>query len=299
MADIASMTGFSDATLTAEFGSITVEMKSVNGRFLEVSLRVPDEVRSAEAQIRERLAGALARGKVDCRVSISRDPATGAGRVNTEALSKLRELVRQVQEALPQAAPISAAEALRWPGVLDAPTASTDAWNAPLLSAVGRAIESLQKSRLREGAALRTALLERCAGIDAQLGRLREAVPRILSEMERRLAERMDQALGGLLAPAQIPREELNERIRQEVALHGLRADVAEEMDRLAAHVAEVRRCLDQGGAVGRRLDFLMQELNREANTIASKASAVEMTQVAVELKLLIEQMREQVQNLE
>ncbi len=299
MADIASMTGFSDATLTAEFGSITVEMKSVNGRFLEVSLRVPDEVRSAEAQIRERIAAALARGKVDCRVSITRDPATGAGQINAQALSKLRELVRQVQEALPQTAPISAAEALRWPGVVDAPMAGAESWHAPLQSAVRRAIESLQNSRLREGAALRASLLERCAGIEAQLERLREAVPRILAEMERRLAERMDQALGKLLAPAQIPREELHERIRQEVALHGLRADVAEEMDRLAAHVTEVRRCLDQGGAVGRRLDFLMQELNREANTIASKASAVEMTQVAIELKLLIEQMREQVQNLE
>jgi uncharacterized protein (TIGR00255 family) len=299
MADLASMTGFSDSTQTTEFGAITVELKSVNGRFLEVSSRLPEEVRYAEGPLRERLQAALVRGKVDCRVSIARDPAAGAGRLNPAVLAQLTELTRQVHTAAPQARPMGVADILRWPGIIDAAAADPETWRAPLMRALDGALEGLQQARKREGASLHQALAERCEGIDAILARLREAVPRILAEMERRLQERLGQALGTAVAGATLPREEINERIRQELTLHGMRSDVAEEMDRLAAHVAEVRRILQQGGAAGRRLDFLMQELNREANTIGSKASAIDMTNAAVELKLLIEQMREQVQNIE
>jgi uncharacterized protein (TIGR00255 family) len=299
MAELASMTGFSDATQTTEFGSITVELKSVNGRYLELSLRLPEELRYAEGPLRERVQAAVGRGKLDCRVSIARDPAVGPGRLNAAALVQLTELTRQVHAAVPQAHAMGVADVLRWPGIIDSAATDPESWRAPLLGALERAIDGLVQARQREGAALRQALQERCEGIDAILGRLREAVPRILAEMERRLQERLGQALGTALAGVSITREEINERIRQELTLHGMRSDVTEEMDRLAAHVAEVRRILQQGGAVGRRLDFLMQELNREANTIGSKASVIDMTNAAVELKLLIEQMREQVQNLE
>jgi len=188
---------------------------------------------------------------------------------------------------------------LRWPGVVDAGGVSGEALLEPLLATLDRALSGLRESRRREGAALAGALLERCDGIAAITLRLREAAPRILADLERRTQERLAQTLGAAISPSLLSREEIAERIRQEVTLLGLRADIAEELDRLGAHVAEVRRILAQGGGVGRRLDFLLQELNRESNTVASKASAIDMTQAAVELKLLIEQMREQVQNLE
>jgi len=299
MADVASMTGFSDSTVTTDFGAITVEMKSVNGRFLELSLRLPEELRYAEGPLRERVTAAVARGKLDCRVALARDPLATGTRVNETVLAQIAELWRQVHATLPQATPLGVADILRWPGVIESAAADPEAWRQPLLRAAEAALTGLQASRVREGAALRNALLERCSGILAILAQLREAVPRILAEAERRLQERLSQALGTALAGSALSREEINDRIRQELTLQGMRADIAEEMDRLAAHVAEVRRTLAQGGAVGRRLDFLMQELNREANTIGSKASAVDMTNAAVELKLLIEQMREQVQNLE
>ena len=299
MADLASMTGFSDCTQTTEFGSVTVELKSVNGRFLELSLRLPEELRYAEAPLRERLQSALTRGKLDCRVSLARDPATAGGRLNPQVLAHVAELARQVRQTLPEAGTLGIGDILRWPGLVESAAADADAWRAPLMAALDGALAGLVGARRREGAALRQALLERCDGIDAVIGRLREAVPRLLAEMERRLQERLSQALGPALGGAGISREETGERIRQELTLYGMRADVAEELDRLAAHVAEVRRILAEGGAAGRRLDFLMQELNREANTIGSKANVIDTTNAAVELKLLIEQMREQVQNLE
>jgi uncharacterized protein (TIGR00255 family) len=299
MAHLASMTGFSDASRTTEFGSITVELKSVNGRFLELSSRLPEDLRYAEGPLRERIGAAMSRGKVDCRVSLARDPAAAGGRLNATALAQLGELARQVHAAMPQAQSMGVGDVLRWPGLIESGATDPEAWRQPLLQALEQALEGLQQSRRREGAALGTALLERCAAIDLIVARLRESVPRLLAEMERRLQERLGQALGSALAGSSIPREEINERIRQELTLHGMRADVAEELDRLATHVAEVRRVLQQGGPVGRRLDFLLQELNREANTIGSKASAIDTTNAAVELKLLIEQMREQVQNLE
>jgi uncharacterized protein (TIGR00255 family) len=299
MADVASMTGFSDSTVTTDFGAITVEMKSVNGRFLELSLRLPEELRYAEGPLRERVAAAVARGKLDCRVAVARDPLATATRINETVLAHVSELWRQVHASLPQATPLGVADILRWPGAIESAAADPEAWRQPLMQAVDAALGGLQASRVREGRALRAALLERCEGIVGILAQLREVVPRILAEAERRLQERLSQALGTALAGSALSREEINDRIRQELTLHGMRADIAEEMDRLGTHVAEVRRTLAQGGAVGRRLDFLMQELNREANTIGSKASAVDMTNAAVELKLLIEQMREQVQNLE
>jgi uncharacterized protein (TIGR00255 family) len=299
MADVASMTGFSDCTEPAECGSVTVEMKSVNGRFLELSLRLPEELRYAEGLLRERATTAIARGKVDCRVSTSRDPVATTARLNPAMLAQLADLAAQVQATLPRATPMGIADVLRWPGVIEASASDPEAWRAPLLAAMDRALEGLGQSRAREGAALRSALLERCTGIDRILAGLREGLPRLLADTERRLTERLTQAVGTALVGSALTREEIGDRIRQEMTLHGMRADVAEEMDRLVSHVAEVRRCLQQGGAVGRRLDFLMQELNREANTIGSKASVIDTTNAAVELKLLIEQMREQVQNLE
>ncbi len=293
------MTGFASSAQATPQGALTVEIKSVNNRFLELALRLPEELRAIEPALREQVGARVGRGKVDCRLSLARDAGPPAARVNPEALAQLTALARAVQAAQPSARELSVADILRWPGVVDTATAAAEDLREPALAAVAATLESFQQSRVREGAALRAALLERCERIGGIVGQLRVQVPAMLALHERKLQERMSQALAKALAGAAIGRDEINDRIRQELTLYGLRADVDEELERLLTHVEEVRRVLREGGAVGRRLDFLMQELNREANTVASKASAVEMTSAAVELKLLIEQMREQIQNLE
>jgi uncharacterized protein (TIGR00255 family) len=292
------MTGFATASRPSPLGLLTVELRSVNSRFLDLSLRVGDELRSFEPMLRESIGGAIARGKVDCRVWIQRQQQLAA-RINDDALAQFAALAVRLRQALPEARPVSVADMLAWPGLVEAPAADSTALADALQAALDEALAALQSSRRREGTALRRVLLERCDAVDAIVVQLRPRVPEILAALERKLSERLNQALTPALAGGTVSREEIVDRIRQEVTLYGLRADVDEELKRLATHVTEVRRVLDAGGAVGRRLDFLMQELNREANTLGSKASAIDLTQAAVELKISIEQMREQIQNLE
>lgn len=300
MAVVASMTGFAVANRETSLGIVAVDVRSVNARFLDLSLRVADELRLFEQAVREAIAQRLARGKVDCRVGLQRQTAAQAPRINATALAHLAQLAREVRAALPEVAPLAVGEVLAWHGVVESAGADADELRAAVLAAVGEALDALQATRTREGAALAAALLMRCDGIDAIVAQLRPRVPELVAAMERKLLERLNQTLApALAANTTLTREEIADRIRQEVTLYGLRADVDEELKRLSTHVAEVRRVLAAGGAVGRRLDFLMQELNREANTLGSKASAIEMTNAAVELKILIEQMREQIQNLE
>jgi uncharacterized protein (TIGR00255 family) len=292
------MTGFAMASRPSPLGLLTVELRSVNSRFLDLSLRVGDELRSFEPMLRESIGSAIARGKVDCRVWIQRQQQLAA-RINDDALAQFAALAVRLRQALPEARPVSVADMLAWPGLVEAPAADSTALADALQAALDEALAALQSSRRREGTALRRVLLERCDAVDAIVVQLRPRVPEILAALERKLSERLNQALTPALAGGTVSREEIVDRIRQEVTLYGLRADVDEELKRLATHVTEVRRVLDAGGAVGRRLDFLMQELNREANTLGSKASAIDLTQAAVELKISIEQMREQIQNLE
>jgi len=294
------MTGFAAAGAAAPGAALSLELKSVNARFLELGIRLPDELRVLEAGARELLTARLARGKIELRVTLTRDTSAPDARLNPQALARLAAIGAEARTANPDAAPLGLGDILRWPGVIESADDSVERLRAPFEQALGQALDLLSQARLREGAALRAALLERCDGIDRILAELRTQVPAILAMLGRKLQERLTQALVPALSGSNhLSREELNDRIRQEVTLYGMRADVDEELQRLATHVAEVRRVLDAGGAVGRRLDFLMQELNREANTVGSKASAIEMTNAAVELKLLIEQMREQIQNLE
>jgi uncharacterized protein (TIGR00255 family) len=300
MTAVSSMTGFAAADAATPRAALSVELKSVNARFLELALRLPDELRALEAGARELLGSRLARGKVDVRVTLTRDPGASEARVNAAALARLVALAADARLAIPDPAPLGLADVLRWPGVIESAEDDAETLREPFMRALEQALVLLSQTRLREGAALRAALLERCDGIDRIVADLRTQVPAILAMLARKLQERLSQALVPALAGTNhLSREEVNDRIRQEVTLYGMRADVDEELQRLATHVAEVRRVLGAGGAVGRRLDFLMQELNREANTLGSKASAIEMTNAAVELKLLIEQMREQIQNLE
>jgi uncharacterized protein (TIGR00255 family) len=300
MAAVASMTGFAAASAATPRVTVSVELKSVNARFLELGIRLPDEIRALEAGARELLGSHLARGKVDLRVTLTRDPSAADAHLNQAALSRLTAIAAQAQGVIPAAGPLGLADILRWPGVIESADDNVEQLREPFARALAQSLELLTQARLREGAALRLALLERCDGIDRIVVDLRAQVPAILAMLGRKLQERLSQALVPALSSSNhLSREEVNDRIRQEVTLYGMRADVDEELQRLATHVVEVRRVLSAGGAVGRRLDFLMQELNREANTLGSKASAIEMTNAAVELKLLIEQMREQIQNLE
>ncbi|HTT13580.1 MAG TPA: YicC/YloC family endoribonuclease [Burkholderiaceae bacterium] len=293
------MTGFAAVSRPTEMGTLLIEIRSVNSRFLDLGLRIPDELRSLEAVVRETIAARVARGKVDCRVALQRQGDVQQVAIDTEALAALARLASEVQRAT-GAAPLSTGEILAWEGVLSSPGVDPEHLRHETALALDEALAALQASRGREGAALAAGLLQRCQAVDAIVAEVRARAPELLAALERKLAERLEKALAPALGSGgTLTREEVTDRIRQEVTLYGLRADVEEELNRLTAHVSEVRRILQMGGTIGRRLDFLMQELNREANTLGSKATAIEMTQAAVELKLLIEQMREQIQNLE
>lgn len=294
------MTGFASAARPTALGRLTLELRSVNSRFLDLSLKVPDDLRGTEAVVRETIAAQIARGKVECRISIARGAGESEPRLNSEGLERLAALAAQVARSLPAAAPISTADVLNWPGVVETPGAEPDVLRAQVLGALIEALAALAESRRREGLALSTILQAQCEQIEQIAAQLVARAPELIAAVEHKLNERLEKALGPALSGASaLTREEVSERIRQEVTLYALKMDVDEEIKRLATHVVEVRRVLRAGGAVGRRLDFLMQELNREANTLGSKAAAIEMTNASVELKIVIEQMREQIQNLE
>src|SRR4030095_3133940 len=285
---------------TTPVGALTLELKSVNSRFLDLSIRFPDELRSVEAALREAIAARVNRGKMECRLALNRVNGDAPSGLNAIALDRVKQLAAEVASALPAAPPLTTADVLGWPGVVEAPIADPEALRSTVLGALGEGPDAVAASRQREGGALREVLRGHCAAIDSIAAQVQARAPDLLASVERKLMERLEQALGRALSDAStLTREEVSDRIRQEVTLYGMKMDVDEEIKRLSTHVSEVRRVLDAGGPVGRRLDFLMQELNREANTLGSKAAAIEMTNASVELKLLIEQMREQIQNLE
>jgi uncharacterized protein (TIGR00255 family) len=287
---ILSMTGFAAVASELPGVSLAVELRSVNHRFLDLQLRLPDELRAQESVLRERIAAELKRGKVECRVMLNRTaPGAAALAVDNARVAQLAAAAATVQVHAPGAMPLSTAEILRWPGVLAEPTVPPDELAARALELVVHALTDLGGSRAREGAKTAAMLEERCAGIDAQVARVTPRIPALHAAYADKLATRLREAG---LDPDQ-------ERLKQELALFATKIDVAEEVSRLATHVAEVRRVLKAGGSAGKRLDFLMQELHREANTLGSKSVDAELSQASLELKVLIEQMREQVQNIE
>jgi uncharacterized protein (TIGR00255 family) len=287
---IHSMTAFARQHVVSELGQITLELKSVNHRFSEVSLRLPEEFRFLEPQIRERIGSAVKRGKIDCVYKYQApEVPVGGLHLDKQLLTLLTDANREVEALLDQAAPSRAIDFLKWPGVIKAPDQDMEALGALVMELLDKSLHELIATRRREGEQLKNLLESRCANIEEQVRLVKERIPNALDVLRQRLMDRLAELKG-----------ELDQnRVEQEIVMLMNKSDVAEEVDRLATHVTEVRRVLDKGSPVGRRLDFLMQELNREANTLSAKSVDAELTRCAVELKVLIEQMREQIQNIE
>jgi uncharacterized protein (TIGR00255 family) len=300
------MTGYAVITRETAHGTLTLELRSVNSRFLDLQFRINDDLRSFEPMLREAIMARIVRGKVECRLSFGRKAAGPGNAVNTALLEQLAALQAQVQARFADAAPLSVNELLRWPGMLEEAAASQETLQAEISAAAAETLNAFVESRQREGAALEAMLLARVADMEQIVTRITPIVPQVIAQFQQKATDRMRETLGlafqsadAAAAQPHMSQQEAAERIRQEVTLYGIRIDIAEELTRLGAHLGETRHILKKGGQVGKRLDFMMQELNREANTVGSKAPAKELSDAAMALKLLIEQMREQVQNLE
>jgi uncharacterized protein (TIGR00255 family) len=287
---IASMTGFARHETSGSWGTLVCELRSVNHRFLETGFRLPDELRSAEGELRARLARQLRRGKVDCSLQFRRQHGAGGPlEVDVAALERLLAAVTVVTRVLRQPSSVSALDVLRWPGILREDSASSEELLTAAYAVFTATLEELVAARAREGARLRELLDQRCTALEALVSDVQARLPEVHAHVRARLETR----LAELTTSVDVG------RLEQELALLLQRLDVDEELDRLRGHIEEVRRVIGGSEPAGRRLDFLMQELNREANTLSSKSQDLETTRAAVDMKVLIEQMREQVQNAE
>ncbi|WP_128113613.1 YicC/YloC family endoribonuclease [Polynucleobacter necessarius] len=308
---ISSMTGYGSASRQVSLGAgvvadLQVECRAVNSRFLDLGFRLPDECRGAEPALREMATQSLSRGKVEFRAAwrvnsgaagAARSNPHALGAINKDRLDALYTLQEKAQDAFPKAQELSIAEVLRWPGVVSEPRGEEEGWMSATVEAGRAALAALMESRHAEGKALVGVLTNITTKMWEIVKTIEPKVPVYVAQYQEKLTERLSEALA---AQEQAKSgAELMERIRQEVVLYAVRIDVAEEFARLKTHLQAVDTALAGKGPVGKRLDFLMQELNREANTLSSKSVSEECTQAALELKLLIEQMREQVQNLE
>lgn len=287
---IHSMTAFARESAATAQGVLTVEIRSVNHRYLDCSFKLPDVLRALEPQLRERASAVLARGKFDCNIRLQAHPAQlGELEIDLERLAALVAATRTIEEQLDNTAPVSPLAVLQFPGIYSAPEASEEQLQAEALSLFNQALTNMQQTRQREGDKLAAAVRERLLQVEAAVVATREILPALMQHQRERITARI----------AELEVEIDRGRLEQELVYLAQKADVDEELDRLDAHVGEVSRTLKKGGPCGRRLDFLMQELNREANTLSSKSQSATTTQSAVELKVLIEQMREQIQNIE
>jgi uncharacterized protein (TIGR00255 family) len=287
---IRSMTAFARQEAETDQGALSWEIRSLNHRYLEIGLRLPEEVRTAEAAVRERLNARLGRGKVDCTCRY-RPSVAGAVPVDIDAdnLSRLLVACEAVNARLPEAVPLSPLELLRWPGVVCEEKPDTGPLVKSTLDLLDQALDELLASREREGEEIKGLLVQRCDAMSELVVQARELLPEIRNGLRVRLEARL----------AELDTEADPGRLEQELVMQIQKMDVDEEMDRLEGHIGELRRVLERDEPIGRRMDFLMQELNREANTLGSKSVAAGTTNISVELKVLIEQLREQIQNIE
>ncbi len=286
---IQSMTAFARKDLQSDWGSISWEIRNVNNRYLELHLRLPEELRSIDSKAREIVRDHLSRGKVECTARVT---ATSQGKdlqLNEARVQQLAQVTRTLTHLIDNPDRINPIDILNWPGVLTPPTIDSEQVQHQALELFQETITALVAAREREGSRLQELIQQRCEAMRPLVEQARAAMPRVIEQSREKMRERLKEFL-----------DQLDEnRLEQEVALLAQRLDIDEEMDRLTSHLDEVERVLVKGGTVGRRLDFLMQELHREANTLGSKSSHLETTRISVEMKVLIEQMREQVQNIE
>ena len=284
-----SMTAYARITEENSWGSITCELRSVNHRFLEVGFRMPDVLRESETALRDMTRKKLTRGKIDCSVQIAFNHSDAGSTLDLEVVQSHIEIAQAIANKLSDAAPISAVDIMQLPGVIKDASIEVSQVNKAGKKAFDLALDQMLEGREREGAKLAKMVGQRLAGIESQIAIVRENLPEILQQQRTRLHEKLNEL-----------KEQMDEqRLEQEMVIIANRADVDEELDRLEAHISEIRLALKSKESIGRRLDFLMQELNREANTLGSKSISSTTTQVSVELKVLIEQMREQIQNIE
>jgi uncharacterized protein (TIGR00255 family) len=287
---IHSMTAFARESATSDQGVLTVELRSVNHRYLDCSFKLPDALRALEPKLREKAGSRLARGKLDCMIRLQAHPAkAGELQVNPEQLNKLLAATRVIAEQMDDAGPFSPLQVLQFPGICSAEEQSDEVLQKDALALFGDALDNLAQNRQREGNKMAKLVLDRLRQVESEVVATREILPSLLQQQRDRVTSRI----------TDLDMEVDHNRLEQELVYMAQKADVDEELDRLEAHVGEVRHTLEKGGPCGRRLDFLMQELNREANTLSSKSISSTTTQNAVELKVLIEQMREQIQNIE
>lgn len=287
---INSMTAFARESGETQGGVLTVELRSVNHRYLDCSFKLPDSLRVLEPVLREQAGKAFARGKLDCLIRLQSSPAdTEALVINEQRLEAVLGAANAVSERIDGSTPMDPLRILQFPGIYSAPEASEEALRSDATALFARALENMRSNREREGEKLATMISDRLEQVSAEVVKTREVIPALMQHQRERIMKRI----------GELQVEVDQGRLEQELVYLAQKADVDEELDRLEAHVTEVRRALDKGGPCGRRLDFLMQELNREANTLSSKSVSAGTTQNAVELKVLIEQMREQIQNIE
>jgi uncharacterized protein (TIGR00255 family) len=286
-----SMTGFARQVAESPSGTLTCEIRAVNHRYLDVQCRLPDELRAKEIEFRQQVGGTVRRGKVDCSVHFRRSEE-GHGSLNQELIQQLSKRLNEIRKLLPdtlQGSPVSLIDVLRWPGVVDQPAVEEEPLVAATAALLSDTLAALAEMRASEGGRIHAMLTARCDEILAIAAAVRQRMPEVLTAVRARQQERIDK-LDVEADPA---------RLETELALIAQKLDVDEELDRLESHVSEIRDVIESDEPVGRRLDFLMQELNREANTLGSKSADTETTRAAVDLKVLIEQMREQIQNIE
>jgi uncharacterized protein (TIGR00255 family) len=288
---IFSMTGFAAGNRDLGHASIQIELKSVNSRYLDLAFRVGEEMRGLEMPFRELISSRIQRGKVECRVYLQTRSGSDAAQMspNLVLVEKLLAAANAIQVLAPAAKSLTVSDLLRWPGVLAEQAVDPDAVNSEAKALMGHLLDEFVATRAREGDKLAAVLLDRSGKMRQLVAEVQPLIPLALAEYQDRIATKLREAVANLD----------EDRIRQELSVFAVKIDVEEELARLVTHLDEVERVLKKGGAVGKRLDFLMQELNREANTLASKAVSSAVSKIALELKLLIEQMREQVQNLE
>jgi len=285
-----SMTGFAALEQPIAGATLLLELRAVNSRYLDLHFKLDETLKSFEPQIRELIGAQLSRGKVECKINlIQRTQSAQAPQLDEQLMQQLAEMQVKAQQFFPQSRALSVADILRWPGVVQHEELSHESMAEDIRALVSQGLHDLTASRAREGEKLKALILDRLVQIEALVAKVRPLLPQLNKEYQARLELKLQETIKTVD----------HERIAQELVLFAQRIDVDEELSRLTAHVSEVKRILNADAPAGKRLDFLMQELNREANTLGSKSVSVQTTQVSMELKVLIEQMREQIQNIE